>query len=693
VDSLKEKYKRKQFVSAGNIKKSPLNAGNKSNRTPSKTSNFESKLAYVGKKQPSGRRNASPTGRAGISKLAYKGSKKKEGKRSPRKKGQGKKEKGVKMSKALAEDLKEDKELEDFLKKKETEDKEEFGELMSAHDNILKMAMASLSYNDGGGASYGGKRRETGGSKLSQARVAAKKSVNREKKRVQKVGKGVRSKGTGKNSSIGYVGKIGNFGMNRSRREKVKEEKKEESEKMRGTQDQEVSDRQTFQEIETIPAFSDKLDEEPLDQPEEIEPQVEEQPEKLPMQRQPKRQPKKRTGNFGNASHIKQGMFSNQRGMYSMQSVKSPKARKPITSKYSSINKINRSPVQRNRRPRTNALPKPARTTTNKSAYGTRPTGQAKSINKKKRTSRYNKRYIGKKTFIGRVQIHQNIPSDDPSSQLQQELVYSKLAQNSSRPSSVKELPDESQDPKKKRVKTADAKKKASKLDTKLLESYVNQPHLFSNLHIVNSNVYFPVINQNNQIAEDLLESEVQAPEETQEEEDEEPPEEKESVMQSRAAKRKKRRAKTKDSRRYMRSMEHRRERKDKKRLEKILGEKKMKELERKKSEKKVNAFLEMSRHQELNPFDMSLLTQGQVDDDMTLGSRKSHYEKGKKQKRRFKSAEKVTRRKGGRWTKSPKKTLEKGAEDLDEVKFEVSSMDWEDNKRILKRSKRPVNL
>ena len=121
---------------------------------------------------------------------------------------------------------------------------------------------------------------------------------------------------------------------------------------------------------------------------------------------------------------------------------------------------------------------------------------------KKRSSHRLNQRYIGKKTFSGSNNNSSYLSNPGGLKQKKKNNMmlhgtrFSKQGKLSRPNSSKHKTP--TKDPKKKagndkkRIKTAEAGNK--NINAEFLDTLVNQPHVFSNLHIVNSNVYFPVI-------------------------------------------------------------------------------------------------------------------------------------------------------------------------------------------------------
>ena len=134
------------------------------------------------------------------------------------------------------------------------------------------------------------------------------------------------------------------------------------------------------------------------------------------------------------------------------------------------------------------------------------------------------KRYVGKKTFLGRMEImSQEIPEIDPSHPIHQQRLLDAAKQNMAK---IAHLDEEFNSlAKKKTSKRPKSTKKAEKVDifslerelfaeknnrsttvystksgkskaktTDITDKFLRQPQLFPNLHIVNSNVFFPVI-------------------------------------------------------------------------------------------------------------------------------------------------------------------------------------------------------
>lgn len=134
---------------------------------------------------------------------------------------------------------------------------------------------------------------------------------------------------------------------------------------------------------------------------------------------------------------------------------------------------------------------------------------------KRKSTVRRKKmRYVGKKTFVGKVLIdEQEVPIEDPRHPMFNKEVPANLAKQPTEPilgleaksnnltgnksDNFNNEPMSGESPIKNNLKGS-FHGQLSK-DNSLMGNVIGQPHIFSNLHIVNSNVYFPIMNPNQQ--------------------------------------------------------------------------------------------------------------------------------------------------------------------------------------------------
>lgn len=350
----------------------------------------------------------------------------------------------------------EEKEFQEYLKEKEKEKDEQVDEIMNAHDMILGMALQNLSYKDSAGFN------ET-------------KTEREYKKRIQNKGRNKTRPGFNNFGIQNLVKKKVNAPIGGVRTPKYGGQFKKKTPKKQTNLTAPTGNLRSSRKAnktgisrggKRVPATQEHKQASPVLKKQEVKPPVKENElarkeysSLIPSMT--KASPTKGTQPARN--HNPYGLVAS-----SVNNLKKPKNRP-------TENKEIRDPIRISKNFAKESYldnkPKPL-------------TGDAGRRAKRKSKDRKGIRYVGKKTFLGKATIlNQNYPINDP-----RHPEYGKdfIKGSSKKPSNN----DISKD-----IANFSQKENESKGGNE--EEVIPQPQIFSNLHIVNSNVYFPIINPN----------------------------------------------------------------------------------------------------------------------------------------------------------------------------------------------------